>query len=771
MAPILPIPATRISDSLMRTRLLKQLQADQRDLFRVQTQISTGRRIAAPSDDAPAAQRAISLQRLLERKSQVNTNLETNLSFLSATDTALGGVSGLLSEIRGAALGVTGVTATDTQRNAVALEVDRAIQQLVDVGNQRFRNRFLFAGSETTQRPFSLNGNVVEYQGNEETLLSYSDIDLLFETNITGQEVFGGLSEAVVGTADLNPILTADTRLSDLRGGQGIREGSIAISDGITLTPQIVDLSSAVTVGDVAALIENNAPPGRTLTVDITSTGLKIQLDSAGGGNLTIREVGSGTTAAELGILEETGVGTGPLVGGDLDPTLRLTTPLNNILGSRAKSIIRPSGNNNDLVIEAADRGAAFNGVTISFVDGGPGTAGSESAVYNAGAATLVVTIEDGVSTANQIIAAINAEGTFTAQLDTKLEPNNDGSGTVQATASDPAATGVTADGSGVEFDQSSGLVIENGGQTYTISLASAVTVEDLLNTLNGSSAGVLAEINESGTGINVRSRLSGTEFSIGENGGTTATELGIRSLTRDTRLEDLNFGTGVHSIAGTDFTIRRKDGVELKIDISSAVTVGDVIDLINGDPLNVPPPVTARLVSVGNGIELVTNDTSTTAQFAVIREPGSFAAVDLGLVPEGEDQSDPPAVSGGTETIAGRDVNKKEVAGVFNALIRLRDGLRNNDTAEIERSIALLDDSILNLNFARAELGARQQSLEVLSQRLDDEEIQLREALSVEIDTDLVEAISNFTARQASFQASQRTAAVVLQTSLLDFL
>ena len=76
-----------------------------------------------------------------------------------------------------------------------------------------------------------------------------------------------------------------------------------------------------------------------------------------------------------------------------------------------------------------------------------------------------------------------------------------------------------------------------------------------------------------------VRSRLSGADFSIGENGGTTATQLGIRSLTANTALADLNHGLGVTSITGADFTIHRKDGTDLPIDISSAVTIGDVLE------------------------------------------------------------------------------------------------------------------------------------------------------------------------------------------------
>jgi flagellin-like hook-associated protein FlgL len=767
MTSIIPIPTTRVSDRYVAQRLLAQIQFDEQDLLRLQTQIATGRRINLPSDDAPASVRAIGLQSLLERKAQVRINLQTSESYLSASDAALAGASNLLNEMRGIAISVTGTTSSDTQREAAAVEIERAIQQLVGIGNQQFRGRYLFAGSATTVLPFEISGDNVSYQGNERTLFTNADLNLLLDTNLTGDQVFGAISEPVRGTADLNPILTLETRLANLRGGQGIRPGSVAVSDGTNTS--IVDISAAETMGDVAELLEANPPAGRTVTVDVTSTGLTVAID---GGNLTIREVGGGTTASELGILREIGLGAIPIVGTDVNPQLTLTTSLRDILGVRAQATITSLGSKNDLVFEAAVRGPALNGVTISYVDGGIGTAGNETAVYDALAGTLTVTIESGVSTANQIIAAVNAEGTFTARVNPR-EPDNDGAGLVLATASDPTATAVTAGGSGIEFDQGSGLQIVNGDDTYTISIATAETVEDLLNVLNGSPAGLLAQINAAGTGIDVRSRVSGGDFTIGENGGSTATELGLRSFTTATRLEDLNYGVGVHDATGDDFTIRRKDGVEFSIDIAGAETIGDVINLINNHADNQDPlhRVTAGLATFGNGIRLSTADVSTTATFAVLRANLSQTAEDLGLIPLGADVSDPPVIAAGTETITGRDVNPLEVRGVFQALTRLRDALRANDLRAIERSIELLDESTLDLNFARSELGARQQYVDVLQTRLDVEEVTLRDTLSLDIDVDIVESISALTARQASFEAALRASALVSQLSLLNFL
>jgi len=1003
MTSAIGIPTTRISDLFLRQRLLAQVQSDQRELFRLQNQLSTGYRFQLPSEDPVASLRVISLQRLLERKEQVQANLTTNQSYLSSTDAALSRVSELVTEIRAESLWVTSTIPTDAERLAVAQQVQQAISQLVDTGNQRFRGRHLFAGSTTEARPFeAIAEGGVKYFGNEEELLSYSDIDLLFATNVSGSEVFGAISEVVKGSVDLNPVLTYNTRLADLRGGLGIGPGSIAVSDGSSTS--VIDISGAETIGDVAALIRANPPESRALFVEITATGLRIQLDPAtGSGNLSIREVGAGTTADELGILSETGVGNNPIVGEDLNPILRNTTPLADILGTRSRAVIRSNGADNDIILEATTPGTLLDGVTISFRDDPGVAAGSETVDYDPVAKTIVVGIDEGHTTAEQVVAALNdplvAPGLpFTARLD-PLGTENGGRGLIPGTPPGEVA-GTTAGGSGEPFDRDSGLQIVNGGATYTISLATAETIEDVINALNGSDAGVLAEINEDATGINVRSRISGMDFAIGENGGTTASQLGLRTFTSETRLESLNFGRGASDsqsvstyaeatfesmgqnndlafrarstgsewndfvisfvdsggppgsetlsydpvaktitfaitpgsttandvvnlfnttpgarddfeiflapegepsndgngavaegsvttadgvTGGVDFVITRADGVRLEIEIAGLETIGDVLDQINTHPDNTPvdpggdPALSARLAAYGNGIELV-DDSVGSGNLRVSRAVIGNTAVELGLIPEGQESStagDPGAAAGATvqsstpnsdlifrglqtgtyangvqiifqdtgaesftydpgagtmtftiiggvtnanriielfngdpaaaslysveldpndgntgmgavddntanpavmlgglpKTLTGRDVGPLETEGLFTALLRLQQALESNDLVKVERAIEMLDQGLLELNFARAELGARQQGLDVLQDRLDTEDVELREVLSLEYDVDIVEVVSNLTAKQAAFEASLMSMARIFEMTLLDYL
>src|SRR6267142_4489240 len=232
MSGFYPVPTTRSTQLLMQTRLVEQLNFDSLGLQRLQNQISTGLRIATPGEDPTIAERAIALQRILELKAQAKTNVQAAQSYLDASDTALSNVSKLLTDIRSAVVAANSDTSTDAMRAAAVEQVDQAITQLLNTGNQNFRGRYLFAGSRSTAAPFSQTADGVIYTGNEGTLNSFVDVDLPYGTNGSGSEVFGTYSAEVQGTVDLGPALTPDTPISALNGGRGLKLGSIQISDG-----------------------------------------------------------------------------------------------------------------------------------------------------------------------------------------------------------------------------------------------------------------------------------------------------------------------------------------------------------------------------------------------------------------------------------------------------------------------------------------------------------------------------------------------------------
>jgi flagellar hook-associated protein 3 FlgL len=879
---IIPIPTTRVGDLFIRQRLVEQAQSDQLSLFKLQNQISTGKRMTLPSDDAPAALRAINLQRLLDRKGQISTNIQSSNQYLTAADSSLADVSKTLIDIRGQVVGVAGTLSNDADRQQLINNIDQAIQSLVDAGNTQSQGRYLFAGSRSQDQPYDFDGTNVAYSGNDGSLQSYVDLDRLFDTNLSGTEVFGGVSSQIKG-GDLNPQLSADTLLSTINGGQGIASNaaiSVSFNTGSSTTTSVIDLSHAVTIGDVAKLIERGAPAGSDIVADVTGDGLRL---STPNGTISVAEVSDGKAAANLGFPP----GTAPnatLDGNSLDPALLNTTRLDSLLGTRAQGRIVSTSKNNDIVLTATHNGVAYNGVQVVFAGGG--TAGSETATYDGNTKTLTVQVESGVSTAKQVAAAITAEGHFTAAVDYHDQTDPTAAGTNPVEVKNFGA--LTSGGTGQDLDRTSGLVLTNGGKTVTIDTSTAVTVEDLLNKITSSGLGFSAQINATGDGIDVQSRLSGADFTIGENGGTTATQLGIRTTTGTTALADFNRGVGVAtgddaldtskldslrivardgatfdvtltgstslqdvvdrinvavgnntgttavtaqltanhngielvdsstsatgkltvqvasgskaaeylgfvspgttqqsstvttsgndvlsgaSVISNDVEIVASDGTQLWVDLTGAKTVDDVIGRINSSPAN-GGKITASIAKVGNGIQL-TDNAAGAGTLTVKAVEGSNAAQMLGFVAYGQSQSDPHNVQNvaGHQVYTSADNHTLETDSVFNTLLRLKTALQGNDTEEIGRSLDRLDTDISRVNFARSDIGSRLQSLGSIGDALKDENVQLKSALSDDTDVDMVDAISNMTARQYAFQASLQTAASIMKLSLLDFI
>ena len=140
----------------------------------------------------------------------------------------------------------------------------------------------------------------------------------------------------------------------------------------------------------------------------------------------------------------------------------------------------------------------------------------------------------------------------------------------------------------------------------------------------------------------------------------------------------------------------------------------------------------------------------------------------------DGQTQSNPLSVhvdGAGHQVLTSEDRHTLETDSVFNTLLRLKTALQGNDTEAIGRSLDSLDTDINRVNFARADIGSRLQSLSSIGDALQDENVQLKSALSDDTDVDMVDAISNMTARQYAFQASLQTAASIMKLSLLDFI
>ena len=486
---ISPINITRVSHNMRTNFVSDSLRRTQLELFTSQSRIATGRRFVSAAEDPIAASRVLDFNRAISQQDQFVANLYHGDNFLSAADNALTEISDLATQ--GSVIAnrtVSNLTSAD-ERRAEAELVAALRQQLQAVGNRQFNGRFIFAGRNTTERPFVDVAGGLAYVGDTGEMFTWASDGLAASVNLPGNLVFGALSEPITSSVDLTPRLPLTARLDDITAadGGGIERGTLVFNEVGGVGVFTVDLSEADTIGDVIDRINSAAvAAGAGVTASLGDSGLVI---TPGGASVSITDASAGAIARDFGILT--------------------------------------------------------NGATSDAVTG-------------------------------EALLARVARLTPVADL---------------------------AGGAGIDLE--GGLTVVLGAESATIDLSSAETVQDVLNAINNAGLAVLARINEAGTGIDVFNQVSGAALSIGEGGGTTATDLGIRTFNPDTPLDLLNDERGVSVKEGSDdLRITAKNGTTVDVNLDGATTIGEVIGAINAAAAG--SGITASLSSTGNGIRLV---------------------------------------------------------------------------------------------------------------------------------------------------------------------
>ncbi|MEI8294233.1 MAG: flagellin [bacterium] len=158
----------RVTFNSFPDTLLGRLQSLGSEQNKALTQLSTGQRIAAPSDDAPAMQRILNLRVEKKQNQQYYRNATDGLEVSKVTFSSLEQIKDLLVRASELSANVSGAT-SEQEFKAKASEIDQLVQQGLNVANTKLRGSYLLAGeaSGSPQAPFVVgsrnsNGQISE---------------------------------------------------------------------------------------------------------------------------------------------------------------------------------------------------------------------------------------------------------------------------------------------------------------------------------------------------------------------------------------------------------------------------------------------------------------------------------------------------------------------------------------------------------------------------------------------------------------------------------
>jgi len=182
----------RVSTGMIYDNGTTQFQNRAGDLLKLQQQISTGRRVVAPSDDPIAASSALIVQQAKSVNAQWATNRGSATDSLQIVESKLSGVSDLIIYLKEKAVQAGNGALNAADRNAIAVDVRARFDALVGLANSNDpQGGYLFAGFQTDTQPFV--GSIasgVQYQGDQGSRsLQISDSRVIPISN-SGNEVF-----------------------------------------------------------------------------------------------------------------------------------------------------------------------------------------------------------------------------------------------------------------------------------------------------------------------------------------------------------------------------------------------------------------------------------------------------------------------------------------------------------------------------------------------------------------------------------------------------
>ncbi|HEY2146668.1 MAG TPA: flagellar cap protein FliD N-terminal domain-containing protein, partial [Pirellulales bacterium] len=441
--------------------------------------------------------------------------------------------------------------------------------------------------------------------------------------------------------------------LSITNAGAGVPPGKIQITDRSGASA-VVDLTAAQTIGDVIQAIDSNT----SIHVTAQAVGDHLQLTDTSGstvGNLKVQDVGSGTTAASLGltginVASSTasgsdilslfnGLPTGSLndgLGVRFDPVLPdakitladgtqtvVTLHKQSVAGTFASGTTNAvNGANAQVKFTAKQAGSASAGVTVTFVDDPSVTAGNEKVTYNSQSKTLVFKIQQGKTTASDIVAALSRDPTASAAFSATTAAGGDGTGLVTisdvAITAGPPSTATTLGSNGtnskITFTAKSGGPSFDGVQiTFVNNPAITAGHETVQYDASDSQHPKLV-------------------FQIAQ-GATTAADI-VTALNNDATAGQLftaaaatgSNGTGI--VSSSDTATTAGGAIVEPVAPGATTTLGDVLAALNAAA---PGKLQAQITPNGSGIKL-TDLTSGGGTFSITDLNSSQAVEDLGL-------------------------------------------------------------------------------------------------------------------------------------------
>lgn len=199
----------RVTQSMLSNNMLRNLTNSFEQLGKYQEQLTTGKKISAPSDNPVVAMKGITYRTNLDQVSQYQRNIGEAHSWLDSSDDALDKVGSTIQRAQELMVQASSDSITPEDREKLKSEIDQLQQHIQSLGNTKVGDKYIFSGTKTNAPLFNDDGTP-NPDANESSIKIEVFDGVELQVNTKGKTLFENISQVL---SDISTDLS-DTSLS-----------------------------------------------------------------------------------------------------------------------------------------------------------------------------------------------------------------------------------------------------------------------------------------------------------------------------------------------------------------------------------------------------------------------------------------------------------------------------------------------------------------------------------------------------------------------------
>lgn len=185
--------SVRITQTMLNSNMLRNLNNSMNNMDKLQHMLSSGSKIAKPSDDPVVAARGMFYRSSLMENDQYKRNVDEAQSWMDMTDATMDEMGNIMKRVKELLVYSGDGAVSPEDLMTMGAEIEELKNHMGTLANQQINGKYIFAGTDTNKAPFDANalGGKGDFVSTNDSPINLEVSQNVFVTsNVNAQNIF-----------------------------------------------------------------------------------------------------------------------------------------------------------------------------------------------------------------------------------------------------------------------------------------------------------------------------------------------------------------------------------------------------------------------------------------------------------------------------------------------------------------------------------------------------------------------------------------------------